>query len=589
MPKIKDPLLRAEKLIKKSQQKGIKKQEVEEWQKYWRKAGPVRFAEEVLTCPLDVPSYPNCEDLQTENEYCLGCSMGGSKEVSHRKFRPNGIPYHIILSEDQKNYLSDLWLEDPKLILLAAARGAGKTFCFAIWYCWQVSTQDQYSITCMGGSSEQSELIQEYIDGWRLDVPMLNRIIHRSLHGIKKRVETIGRGKIKFPACSVLSSKGPHVNEVGIDEACAAEDKSEDGAKAVKSAMWQLTGKRTGRLILASTADYIHGQFYEYMKDPKKYRFRVYQWSIARHISGKSALETYTDKDPTHWRPNVWWLTQREIEDKRRTKSDDEWLSQALGGASMASGAALKKDDLDIVICSICDNCEPYNWNKCKLCKLGKLGTPDDPTKFILERRGGFDYGISEAPCALTVVGRKRDVVFVLDNDEQKGLREDEKIEWIDKTLREWKANVFIPDPAAAGAHLNEKLDDKGYAVYRIAEREKIGRVFNVINFVEKHKVIIPKKFWYLTQSLRKLAWVKKGENKKIRKIDDHSFDSLQYALVDWYVEESGNVLEEFLKGMGRKGTEKTTMPTIEDTYGVKDEKGSKNKSEIPRIEDIFD
>lgn len=574
-------------------QKGKKQVDRVEWQKYWRDAGPVRFGEEVLTCPLDVPSYPDWKKLQTEKKVCLGCSMSSGREIKHRKFRPNGIPYHIIFSEDQKKFLTDLWKKDLKLVLVAAARGAGKTFCLGVWNCWQISTQDKYSITCMGGSSDQSEIIQDYIDGWRLDVPMLIKIINRSLHGIKKRVETIGRGTIKFPACSLLSSKGPHVNEVDIDEACVAEYKSEDGAKAVKSVMWQLTGKRIGRLILLSTADYIGGQYYEYLKNPKEYGFEVYQWAIAKHVSDKGRLETYTDKDPSHWKPNVWWLTQKEIETKRLTKSDDEWLTQALGGATMASGAAFKKDDLDVVICALCDNCEPYNWEKCKLCKMGMLGTPEDPTKYIIERRGGWDYGVSTAPCALTIIGRKKDVVFVLHNDEQKGLREGEKIDWIDREMKRWKANIFIPDPAVSGQNITQKLRDMGYADYIIPEHEKTGRVFNVINFVEKHKIIIPKKFWYLTDSLRKLAWVKKGDKQKIRKVDDHSFDSLQYAMVDFRVEEGGNVLEEFLKGVRKAGKEKTRMPTIDDTYGIKDEAKEElsegKKRILPRIEDLFD
>ena len=543
-------------MLEKEKDRKHKELEIDEWQQYWREAGPIRFAEELLTCPSDVPSYPDFDPDNNPEIWCNGC------QSKHPKFRDNGTPYHIVFSSDQKEFLNDLWKKELKLVLLAAGRGAGKTFCLAIWVCWQISTQDRYSITCMGGSSEQSELIQEYIDNWRIDVPMIGKIIHRSLHGIKRVCHTLGRSKSKFPACSQLSSKGPHVNEVHIDECCAAEDKSEDGAKAVKSVMWQLTGKRVGRLILTSTADYVFGMFYEYLKNPKKYGFTVYQWGIAKHVSGKKPKETYTDKDPTHWKPNVWWLTQDEIEKKRRTKSDEEWLSMALGGTSMASGAVFKKKDLDICICNLCNECEPYNWEKCKLCKMAKLGTQEDPTKYILERMAGFDYGVSEAPCALTVIGRKGDVVFVLFNDEQLGLREDEKVSWIEEHMKEWKTWTLIPDPAASGKHLNEPLEDRGYAVYIIPEHEKAERVFNVINFVEKHKIIIPKAFWYMTQSLRKLAW----KDNKIRKVEDHSFDTLQYALVDFRVEEGTNVLEEFLKETGKKDKK----PTIDDVFGIK-------------------
>jgi len=485
--------------------------------------------------------------------FCEGC------ERKHPKYRNNGVPYHIILSDYQKQFLNDLWEGKHKLSLVTASRGSGKTFILAVWCCWLLVTHDKYSITYMGGSMSQSKICQSYIDDWRYDVPLLYRIINKSLKGIDRYATTLWRGKISFSACSPTAARGPHVNEVCLDEVATAEDKSEEGSKAVKAAMWQITGKRISRLIMASTTHFVGGMFYEYMSNPKKYGFKVYQWAIAKHISGKKPVETYTDKNPQHWQPNVWWLTQKEIEKFRRTKSDEEFLCEGLGGASMASGAVFKKTDLDVCICTLCDECIPYDYEKCKLVKLAGLGIEDDPTKYIIERMAGFDYGVSEAPCALTVVGRKKDVVFILFNEEQIGLREEEKISWIHDNCQKWKTWTFIPDPAVAGKHLNEKLEDKGYAVYIIPEAEKMERVYNLINFVEKHKIVIPKAYWYLTQSLRKLAWDSRG---KIRKVDDHSQDSCAYAIVDFRVEEGGDVLEQFLN--------QPKKTTIDEVWGVK-------------------
>lgn len=544
-------------MLEKEKDRKHKKLEISKLQKEWKKKGPVWFAENVLTCQPNIPSHPDFDPNNNPQVWCEGCQR------KHPKFRNNGTPYHIILADYQKQFLMDLWQNKTSLALVVAARGAGKTFVLAIWYCWLLASHNRYSITYMGGSSKQSKLCQEYIDDWRDDDVRLRKIIYKSLRGIDRYCLTKTKSQITFSACSPTSARGPHVNEVCLDEVCTAEDKSEEGSKAVKAAMWQITGKRVSRLIMASTAHYIYGMFYEYMTNPKKYGFKVYQWAIAKHISGKPAFEVYTDKESKNWLPNVWWLSQKEIGDLRRTKSDEEWLCEALGGASMASGAVFKKKDLDIVICDLCGSCEPYKWGKCKLCQLAKTGTPEDPTKYILERRAGFDYGVSEAPCALSIVGRKGDVVFVLFNDEQIGLREDEKVNWIEEHMKEWKTWTFIPDPAASGKHLNEPLEDKGYAIYIIPEHEKAERVFNVINFVEKHKIVVPKAFWYMTQSLRKLAW----KDNKIRKIGDHSFDTLQYALVDFQVEEGINVLENFLKESKDK---KDKKPTIDDVWGIK-------------------
>lgn len=554
-----DDYLHATEIYKRKGSKGIEKEKIEAWQNKWRERGPILFAEKYLTCPLDVPPHPLAKELQKEID---DCDCG----VVHSKFRENGTPYHVILSDEQKFYLTDIWKNGVNLAVLAAARGAGKTFVFAIYNCWFISTTDRIEITCMGGSGKQSELVQKYIDDWRYDLPMLATIIHRSLQGIKRYCQTIGRSKCDFPACAPTSARGPHVKIVEIDEACEAEDKSEDGSKAVAAVQWQTIGKRDTKVLLASTAHYIHGMFYEYMTKPE-FGFKVYRWCIARHISGElDPYKVYTDKEPTHWIPTVWWVTQKEIESKRRGKSDEEWLCEALGGASMASGAVFKKGDLDVVICNLCDKlgreCEPYKWGTCILVDFFKLGTEEDPIKFIIERISGYDHGPSNSPSALTIIGRKGEMVFALFNEEQLGIREEEKIDWIDSNCKRLKVWTFVPDPAASGTHINEKLEDMGYSVYSIAEQEKVARVYNLINFVEKHSLVIPKAFWYLTQSLRKTAWDTKREG-KIRKVDDHSFDSLCYALVDFRPEDTSdsNFFDSLLKG-------KVNMPRIDDIYG---------------------
>lgn len=517
----------------------------QDYKDLWLEKGPIWFAENVLTSPPDIPIHPDFVSNNNPPLYCEGC------RAKHTKFRTNGVPYHIILSEDQKNYLNDIWSGKALLTLLAAGRGGGKTFIFAVRYTWLLATQS-IGITYMGGSMKQSKLCQDYIDNWRYDNDILYQIIDKSNHGVERYMTTIWRGHLDFSACSPTSARGPHVNEVGLDEVCVAEDKSEEGGKAVSAAMWQVTGKRVGRLDMASTAHFIHGTFYEYMMNPEKYGFKVYKWAIAKHVSGKKPLECYTDKNPSNWISNVWWMSNADIQKMRKAKSNEEWLCESLGEASMASGAVFKKDDLDIVICSLCEECEPYNWDKCKLCKLANTGTQDDPTKYILDRRIGFDYGISESPTAVTIVGRKSDIVFVLFNDEQIGLREEDKVEWVHTNCQQWKTWDFIPDPAVGGKALNEKFEDLGYAVFVIPEQDKAERVYNLINFVEKRKIIVPNIFWHLTQSLRKCAWDSDG---KIRKVDDHSFDSLCYSLVDWTVETESDIMSEFLNGNAKPKT----------------------------------
>lgn len=121
---------------KKKEKKG--RPDIQKWREYYRKAGPVEFATKELACPIDVPEHPIY-----------------------------GRPKYVILSPQQEEFLNDLF-NGQKLSIAAASRGAGKTFALAIYVCWKICCFDYFECTVMGGSSQQSEIIQNYIDYWRL-------------------------------------------------------------------------------------------------------------------------------------------------------------------------------------------------------------------------------------------------------------------------------------------------------------------------------------------------------------------------------------------------------------------------------------
>jgi len=511
---------------------GRKDTELEEWRKQWREAGPVRFAEEYLFCPPDVPFHPDFDPDNNVEEYCVGC------ECSHPKFHENGVPYHLILPDDHKELLNALWKRLYDAIILSAGRGTGKTFTWSIWDTWSLTVNNDYKITFMGGSQEQSSLCQEYIDFWRDMHPNIKRCLWKSTKGIKPKITTRFRGKLRFSACSKASARGPHVNMLQLDEVCTAEDKSEEGAKAVDAAWWQTTGKRDTMMVMSSTTDYVHGRFAEILQEPDKWGFKRFIWSSVKHISGEPPDKHYKDKNPDNWIPNYWWFTQKEIE-KLRKKSDEEWLCEALGRPSMASGAVFAKRDIDIVICDLCGKekeCQPFVWGKCPLIEVLKLGNKKDPIKFVVDRRAGYDYG-DKSPNALAIGGMKGKHTIILWAGELKGVTTRNLLDWIDSHCKEFKVNVILPDPSAAGATVSRALEELGYAVYILgqSDKEKMQRCWNIRNWVERHRIIIPKAFWNLTRSLRKLAWDKEG---KLRKVDDHSYDALSYLMNDWEIGE---------------------------------------------------
>lgn len=889
--------------------KSAESRKITEWIEYWREAGPVRFAEEVLTCPDDVPSYPDWEKLQ-KTEWCEGC------QKEHPKFNERGVPYHLILSDDQRQFLGDLWTGKVSLAIVSAGRGAGKTLALAMWDTWCLCcTPDMDDISALGGSGKQSKLLQKYIKAWRMDVPYIKRCIPISLRGIepkcinylnaelnflpcftggtiiygdnipikvvstenniinfganiekpiktmtrkysgeiitvkplglfpvemtpehpvlvssikrknqwvhdgryfhygtnvrtvkisppewkmakelsikdcllvprniknptedvddelawllglylaegwiskqkkrykdkiytyeyvflslgkheknlqekaltiikkhfksvcisegktetatriiitdkravnffsmcgissntksipriifnipddkkrkfiegymdgdgyidkyhikittstrkivhdmiellstffgiiphitlrekqfkfqnrningkesfsiewsrniwsgakshrfvirehnytyvpirsitKKNVENIEVYNLETPSgtycvpfivhnCSGQSVRGPHVPQVQIDEACEAERASEEGREATDAIWWQIVGKRNTKIIMTSTTHYVFGKFYEYLTHPENYGFMAYKWSIVEHISGKKPEFVYKDKDPSHWKPKVWWLTQDDIVKLRRKASDDEWLCEACGEPSMASGLVFAKEDLDFIECKLCEECYPFKYDeefKCPLIEKLKLGgmksNKFDPLFHVYDRKCGFDYGKS-APSATSIIGRKEDILLVLYSDEMRDDRPDEIIQWLERELKEYDVETFIPDPSVAGQEISRIMGDRGYSVWVIGEGEKDDRVIRVQRFVNKHILVVPKAYWKLMTSLRQLSWDKSG---KITKYNDHSFDSIQYAtegfdeILEGDISQSTGVFQELLK-----------------------------------------
>lgn len=506
--------------------------EIEEWRAKWREAGPIKFAEEVLACPPDVPPHPDF----------------------------GKVPEFIVLSEDQRIFLYDLWKELIRQFILTASRGAGKTFVLAIYACWRVCCFDDFSLTVMGGTGEQSEKIKEYIDFWRRRDDNVFYCINRSVASGNKpaRIESRWGAYARFPACSDASARGPHVTQLLIDEVCAAEKKGKVGQDAIKSAKYQLVSSSKYLLGYTSTAQNVLGTFYDTWQKHEELQFKRYRWSIARHTSemwfkGGTKEPNWDfideilikDKNPEHWVPTVWWVTQEDLEDLRRGATDNDFLVEVLGGISRGSGLVFGRDDLDACICDgrrftedgrECEVCDPYTSN-CPMMKKLKL-----TLSMISNRKEGVDFG-ETSPSAVTVTGKRGKIVFVLYNDERTGERDTEISKWVTDTAKEWSIWEIMADPE--NRSMREGFEDAGYSAPHIwagiPGDAKMYYVRNLKKFVEFHFLFIPKKFFYLTDSMKGLAY---DDRSRIRKHNDHSFDSLLYAMVDYECDAYETLLE---------------------------------------------
>ena len=503
-------------------------EEIEQWREKWRKAGVVAFAESVLVCPPDVPVNPE-----------LGI-----------------VPPFVILSEDQRQFLTDISTGKVNRFILSAGRGSGKTFCIGIYVAWRMTCFDNFSMTVMGGSQEQSLKIKEYLDFWRERVPEMLYCIDRSVMGGNQaaRVSTKWNSYARFPACSETSARGSHVTQVIVDEVAVGEAKNKGGAKAVRSVRYQLTASSDSLMGLTSTAQYVLGTFFHTWVHYQELGYTRYRWAIARHISeswwiGGTRTPNwqyidevlFKDKNPEHWIPNVWWMTDIDVKDFRKNATDDEFLVEVLGGMSRGSGLVYSREDLTHIICrgnlftdngKECEECHPYDSERCPMMK--KLGLT---LSMISDRKMGVDFG-EVSPAAVTIVGRRSKIVFVLYSDERTGTSTEEMLDWIYDTADKYKIFEIFADPEERG--MRQSIEARGYSTPNVWQNAAGGNakrqyVNNVKRHVERHVIIVPIAFEYLVESIEELAYEEDGS---VRKSNDHSHDSLMFSMVDFDVDE---------------------------------------------------
>jgi hypothetical protein len=502
------------------------KKDYEIWRKEWKRRGPLEFATYVLMI-----------DPET------------------------GKP--IALSLDQQEFLTDVCINGVQLAIIAAGRGSGKSFVLAVYIAWRIFTHDFYQISCLGGSGEQSKKVYSYVSGWIRNNPQLREFTFKNIQ-LPPTIKTYASSGCIFTAVSATSTRGPHVKDVIIDEEAAGEASGK--TEHIKAALWQGSTSEDLRIIKSSTPHLAHGDFLETWNEYQKLGYKRYNWSIAKHISGKKdPYKIYMDTNVHHWFSNIPWSTDQTIQMLRNQKSNDEWLCEGLGAFSISSGLVFKVEDLKACTCDKCPECHPYEeanntFNGCPLIQyylqLNGMKTTDIPSsprrakQYVGERIEGIDWGQGTAPDAYTATGKLGGTVFVLDQKELFGQSDGEKIDTATDIANGLGIEIIRPDPAQSA--YNNTLMDKGYTIHELFSfeggQEKDTYVATLKRYIERHNLQIPKAYSSLLRSLRNLTYDKNG---KIRKVDDHSFDSLIYAVSFYGEEEDAPVLSSKEGGAG--------------------------------------
>jgi hypothetical protein len=504
------------------------RQQLKEFARMYRIKGPIAFAEEVL------------------------------------RIDPNtGGP--LTLSFDQKDFLLDMWQNNVCLAIISAGRGSGKTFVLAVYAMWRIFTHEFYNLSVMGGSAEQSDKLHSYMTGWiRANPDILKKVfIWKDIEGELRSYLT---SSVTFHSCSATSVRGPHTREIIIDEEAAGEEHG--GTRYIKAALWEVSTSPDIHIIKSSTPHYVHGDFLETWNNYEKLGFKRYRWAIARHVTNESdPYKVYEDTISTNWLANVPWTNNNAIQILRRIKSNDEWLVEGLGALSIASGLVFKPEDIDACICNgrgqCTDGCQAWKEKYCPCAQyyltLEGMSPEKIPhssreaTQRFTERIMGIDWGRVSPDC-YCIVGKYGETVLVLEQLEVTGQNDQEKIEQAMEFAKKWTVDTVRPDPREWS--YNNALMDRGLAVHELFSfeggDEKKEYLYTVKKLVERHRLIIPAEFTSLIRSLKNLSYDEKGH---VRKVDDHSFDSLLYAVS--YYGETGEILEmERKEGSGLKETE---------------------------------
>lgn len=542
------------KLLKKWETKDIRiHRRFAEWRRKWRVKGPVEFAHQILKI-----------DPET----------GGP----------------LTLSEEQKEFLLDVAKRGVRLAVIVAGRGAGKTFAIAVYVAWRIFTHEYWGLSCMGGSAEQSAKIHKYIAYW---VTKCSELVEYCMKCTTKEVKTFSNSYASFLSCSGTAARGPHTKELIIDEEAAGEKAGK--TEHIKASLFQVSTSSDIHIIKSSTAQYVHGDFLNTLNNAERLGYKKYQWSIAKHISSEDPKKHYQDHNPNNWSSNVPWIPDRNIRILRNGRSNDEWLVEALGGVSISSGLVFNPNDIEACICSRCLDaglaCEPYKEGHCPIIQffMQLEGVPVDQiprsTKETLQQVGLRDEGVDwgkVSPCAYTIFGKFRRIVFVLESKERVGQNDEEKINIAATMANKWNVEIIRPDPREWA--YNNELSDRGFTVHELFSEEggkdKDTYIFTAKRFIERHEVVIPCIFEDLIRSLKNLTWDESG---KIRKDDDHSFDSFLYG-ISYYGEMADQTT--FWKAMERKVED---MDEKRKEAIKKQREENKEKSGDPDIEIIED
>lgn len=425
-----------------------------------------------------------------------------------------------------REIFATVWLEKSSRVIAKGPRGGGKSqvtgaLGFCLWFLKQRAT------VAMGGSLEQAKKVYAYF----LEHVEASGGLRPYLEKDPNITETMSEKKIPFK-CVTASPKqvrGPHVDNLFIDEACEARD------ELIKDALPMVNTSDHSFVMMTSTFHKIFGIFQETWDKATELGYRRFSWDIfdvCKSFDKKIWDDTTFNKEIRDFQDlkelargrtgdtNGWVPIFNIIQAWREKPTLDWFLVEYLGMRPSAAGLILNPEDVEAC-------CFDDTIVQCYNIVEGA------------ERIIGIDWGFSSMTSVTDWMKGADDLRILVANMNYSQIKSEIIIKQVVKRVKAGGHRFVYCDSAGKfeNASLKSALSEAGLpctVVEVVFGNVKDFMLGNLRTHFQQRLVRIPLKFVDAVWQFKRYRY-SEGTDKPIKK-DDHIPDSTMCAFQHWPV-----------------------------------------------------
>lgn len=277
---------------------------------------------------LDIPRPANPDELERFIADALGL------RVPHAAVRKgHAAPWDA--------FCCAYFANDPICIWLGARGLAGKTFTLALLG-WVESVTLHASVNILGGSSNQSEKVLEYLKSFWEHPNAPRRALLTD--PTQRRVKLRWGNMVSALTASQKQARGYHPQRLRLDE---ADEMDYALFNAVRGQPMEKAGV-AAQTVISSTHHYPNGTMTKALKEAAERNWPIFRWGY------DETLET-----------NGGWLTQEQLNRSRATMSVETWRVEVELGEPSTEGRAIMTTKVEAMFMEpaiVCDEGQEYEF-----------------------------------------------------------------------------------------------------------------------------------------------------------------------------------------------------------------------------------